>query len=129
MLNAQVQLSHTQVQSYSSEEGRDDGDEAFTPAGTHAAKATSARTTARTPSAKARSSRHKRSPWSQTRRSRVPGQGRNAKTCAAEAMDAVAREHDGDSRMEDSEHSLFGAWRPSDAEDTERANERSCVSI
>ncbi|KAG6966418.1 hypothetical protein JG687_00004852 [Phytophthora cactorum] len=94
----------------SSDGGREGEDEEFTPAGTKVKKPKSASKAARTPTARARSSRRKRSPWSQTRSLQSIGEGRKSKKNGATAEMDEAAEAGNDHEQEDDGYSLFGAW-------------------
>ncbi|KAF1779451.1 Stromalin conservative domain [Phytophthora cactorum] len=95
----------------SSDGGREGEDEEFTPAGTKVKKPKSASKAARTPTARARSSRRKRSPWSQTRSLQSIGEGRKSKKNGATAEMDEAAEAGNDHEQEDDGYSLFSLWR------------------
>ncbi|KAE9235653.1 hypothetical protein PF004_g9050 [Phytophthora fragariae] len=121
----------------SSEEGPDGEDEEFTPSGTKVKKPKSARKAIRTPQARARASRRKRSPWSETRSLRSATEERKSKRieAAAETEEGAATPALNDNDREDDGASLFDAiksgkvsletllseWRDRFEEDDEKA--------
>ncbi|CAI5747200.1 unnamed protein product [Peronospora destructor] len=94
----------------SSDEGRDGEDEEFTPSGT---KVKIARKVGRTPRAKVRSSRRKRSPWSQTRSLRSDGEGTKTKKSAASGEPENTANLGSNDDQNDEEESLFEAVKRS----------------
>uniref|UniRef100_H3HD92 SCD domain-containing protein n=1 Tax=Phytophthora ramorum TaxID=164328 RepID=H3HD92_PHYRM len=92
----------------SSSEGPEGEDEEFTPSGTKLKKPANARKAARTPLAKARVSRRKRSPWSQARSLGLARRERKSKRKGAET-EAETETAGNDAEHEDDGESLFEA--------------------
>ncbi|ETM41884.1 hypothetical protein, variant 1 [Phytophthora nicotianae] len=130
-----VVVANEQGEETSSEDGREGEDEEFTPAGTKVKKSTRASKAARTPTTRARPSRRKRSPWSQTRSLRSTGEEskrkRNGVTAetdeAAETAYAVDQGDDVTSLFEAikggkaSLENLMSEWRDRFEDDDEKA--------
>lgn len=93
-----------------SDEGREGEDEEFTPSGTKVKKPKRAGKAVQTPQAKARASRRKRSPWSQTRSLRSGEDGRSTKrsVATAETDESAAAPAGNDNDQEEDGASLFG---------------------
>ncbi|KAL4146913.1 hypothetical protein PRNP1_010669 [Phytophthora ramorum] len=92
----------------SSSEGPEGEDEEFTPSGTKLKKPANTRKAARTPLAKARVSRRKRSPWSQARSLGLARRERKSKRKGAET-EAETETAGNDAEHEDDGESLFEA--------------------
>ncbi|CAH0484442.1 unnamed protein product [Peronospora farinosa] len=93
----------------SSDEGRNGEDEEFTPSGVKVTRPKSAHRVAQTPRVKVRSSRRKRSPWSQTRSLRSDGEGTKTKRSAASGEPENAATLGSIDDQNDEEKSLFEA--------------------
>ncbi|CAI5700420.1 unnamed protein product [Peronospora effusa] len=93
----------------SSDEGRNGEDEEFTPSGVKVTRPKSAHRVAQTPRVKVRSTRRKRSPWSQTRSLRSDGEGTKTKRSAASGEPENAATLGSIDDQNDEEKSLFEA--------------------